>query len=74
MSAYGKVLSGGKAMTKGLTKGINDKLDGFAKEHGRRQTIATAVNNAFKQRNLSDNTTNNSNNGKFKTPSVPSKV
>jgi len=74
MSEYGKVISGGKAMSKGLSKGINDKLDGFAKENGRRQTIATAVNNAFKQRNLSDNTTNNSNNGKFQTPKVPSKV
>jgi hypothetical protein len=74
MSEYGKVISGGKAMSKGLSKGINDKLDGFAKENGRRQTIATAVNNAFKQRNLSDNTTNNSNNGKFQTPKVPSMV
>lgn len=72
--SYGKVISGGKAMSKGLTKGINDKLSALDGERNRRQTIATAVNNAFKQRNLSDNTTNNSDNGKFKTPKVPSKV
>jgi hypothetical protein len=74
MSGYGKVISGGKAMSKGVSKGINSKLDGFAKENGRRQSIATAVNNAFKQRNLSDNTTNNTDNGKFQTPKVPAKV
>lgn len=61
-------------MTKGLTKGINDKLDNLEDARERRKTIATAVNNAFKQRNLSDNTTNNTNNGKFQTPKVPSKV
>ena len=72
--SYGKVISGGKAMTKGLTKGINDKLDNLEDARERRKTIATAVNNAFKQRNLSDNTTNNINNGKFQTPKVPSKV
>jgi hypothetical protein len=27
--SYGKVISGGKAMTNGLTKGINNKLKGF---------------------------------------------
>ena len=74
MSGYGKVLSGGKAMTKGVGKGINDKLDHLEDARERRQTIATAVNNAFKQRNLSDNTTNNVKGGKFKTPSVPAKV
>ena len=29
MSGYGKVINGGKQMSKGLTKGINDKLEGF---------------------------------------------
>ena len=75
MSAYGKVISGGAKMSKGLTKGINDKLASFADGHSRAQTIATAVNNAFKVRHLSDQTTNGiSAGGKFKTPKVPSKV
>lgn len=73
--SYGKVLSGGKAMTKGLTKGINDKLSGFEGENKRRAAVAGAVRNAFTVRNLSDNTTNNvSKGGKFQTPKVPSKV
>jgi hypothetical protein len=73
--SYGKILSGGKAMTKGLSKGINDKLAGKAAEEGRRATVAGAVRNAFTVRNLSDNTTNNvSKGGKFQTPKVPGKV
>lgn len=72
--SYGKVISGGKQMAKGLTKGINNKLTTFADGHSRSQTIATAVNNAFKQRNLSDNTTNDVKGGKFKTPKLPAKV
>jgi hypothetical protein len=74
MSGYGKVLSGGKAMTKGVSKGINDKLDTLDVARKRRQVVATAVNNAFKQTNLSDNTTNNVKGGKFSTPKVPAKV
>jgi hypothetical protein len=74
MSAYGKVISGGKAMTKGVGKGINDKLDKQEDARERRKVVATAVNNAFKQRNLSDNTTNNVKGGKFSTPKVPAKV
>jgi len=54
---YGKVISGGKQMSKGLTKGINDKLEEFAETIPRQQMIATSVNNAFKQKNLSDPTT-----------------
>ena len=65
MSAYGKVISGGAKMSKGLTKGVNDKLAAFAAGHGRSATIATAVNNAFKVKHLSDQTTNNVNGGKF---------
>lgn len=72
---YGRVISGGAQMSKGLTKGVNDKLKTFADGHKRAATIATAVNNAFKQRNLSDDTTNGIHaNGKFKTPKVPAKV
>jgi hypothetical protein len=71
---YGTVISGGKQMSKGLTKGINDKLSGFSDENKRRATIATAVNNAFTVRHLSDQTTNNSNNGKFQTVKEKAKV
>ena len=74
MSGYGKVISGGAKMSKGLTKGINYKLEGFAQENGRRATIAGAVNNAYKVRTLSDQHTNNVNGGKFTKPSVPSKI
>ena len=75
MSEYGRVISGGAKMSKGLTKGINDKLSGFAKENDRRKTISTAVVNAFKVKNLSDNSTNNvSKGGKFTTPEKPQKV
>ena len=66
MSGYGKVISGGGKMSKGLTKGVNDKLASFAAGHSRAQTIATAVGNAFKVKHLSDQTTNNVNGGKFK--------
>lgn len=54
---YGKVISGGKPMTKGLTKGINDKLEEFAERHERPKMIAESVLNAFKQKNLSKPTT-----------------
>ncbi len=65
MSGYGKVISGGAKMSKGVTKGINDKLAAFAAGHSRAKTIATAVGNAFKVTHLSDQTTNNVNGGKF---------
>ena len=74
MSEYGRVISGGKQMSKGLSKGINDKLSGFEEENERRATIATAVKNAFTVRHLSDQTTNNSNNGKFQTIKEKAKV
>lgn len=72
--SYGKVISGGKQMSKGLTKGINDKLSGHAAQADRRAVVATAVANAFKVRSLSTPQTNNVNGGKFTKPSVPSKV
>ena len=74
MSEYGRVISGGKQMSKGLTKGINNKLSGFEEENDRRATIANAVKNAFTVRHLSDQTTNNSNNGKFQTVKEKAKV
>jgi hypothetical protein len=72
--SYGKVISGGASMRKGLTKGVNDKLSGFAEENKRRAVVAGAVRNAFTVRHLSDQTTNNSNNGKFKTVKEHAKV
>ena len=74
MSAYGTVISGGKQMTKGLTKGINGKLDGLEDRRERSQTIATAVNNAYKINTLSEQHTQNINGGKFTAGKRPSKV
>jgi hypothetical protein len=54
--SYGKIISGGKPMTKGLTN-INEKREEFAENHKRSAIIATSVNNAFKQTNLSEPTT-----------------
>ena len=74
MSGYGKIISGGKQMAKGLTAGINDKLAGFAKEQDRRKMVATAVGKAFNQNPLSDNHLNNIQGGKFTTPKLPKNV
>lgn len=72
--SYGKVISGGKQMSKGLTKGINDKLEGFAGENKRRAAVATAVKDVYKIRTLSDQHTNNVKGGSFEKPVVPKKV
>ena len=75
--SYGKVISGGKAMTSGLTKGINNKLKGFEDGHKRGQTLATAVGKAFNQNPLADNHLNNINVAaakKFTTPKLPTNV
>jgi hypothetical protein len=75
MSAYGRVISGGKQMSKGLTKAINDKLDTFAEGNGRAKTIAEAVNNAYKVNTLSSQHTDGVKQfGKFTKPSVPKNV
>ena len=74
MSAYGKVISGGAQMSKGLTKGINDKLDGIADRRERAQVIATSVVNAYKVNTLSDQHTQNIRGGKFTAGIRPSKV
>jgi hypothetical protein len=74
MSAYGKIISGGKAMTRGLTSGINEKLAGFAKEQDRRKMVATAVGKAFNQNPLSDPHVNDINGGKFTTPKLPKNI
>lgn len=74
MSAYGKVISGGAQMSKGLTKGINDKLEGIADRRERAQVIATSVVNAYKVNTLSDQHTQNIRGGKFTAGTRPSKV
>ena len=75
MSGYGKVLSGGAQMGKGLTKGINDKLKSRKDEIKHRDMVANAVSNAYKVDTLSSQHTNNIHKGdKFTKPSVPSKV
>jgi len=75
MSNYGQVLSGGASMRKGLTKNINDKIEGHNGDLKRKEMIAGAVNNAYKVNTVSSQHTNNVKNfGKFTKPSVPSKV
>lgn len=75
--SYGKVISGGKAMTNGLTKGINNKLKGFEEGHKRSALLATAVGKTFNQNPLSDNHLNNINVAaakKFTVPKLPKSV
>ena len=75
MSGYGKVISGGKQMSKGLTKGVNDKLATFADGHGRAKTIAQAVCDAYSVNTLSTQHTDGVKQfGKFTKPSVPKNV
>jgi hypothetical protein len=75
MSGYGKVINGGKQMSKGVTKGINDKLDGFADGNARAKTIATAVVDSYKVKTLSTQHTNDVKQfGKFTKASVPKNV
>ena len=74
MSGYGKVISGGAQVQKTGGKSINNKLSGFADENKRRAVVAGAVRQAFTVRHLSDQTTNNSNNGKFQTVKEKAKV
>jgi hypothetical protein len=74
MSGYGKVISGGAQVQKTGGKSINNKLSGFADENKRRAVVAGAVRQAFTVRHLSDQQTNNSNNGKFKTVKEHAKV
>ena len=59
MSGYGQVISGGARMTKGVTKGINDKLDSLEDRRESRESLAKTVTDAFKQKNLSAPTFNN---------------
>tara|TARA_R110000868_G_scaffold82690_5_gene233405 strand:+ start:1623 stop:1856 length:234 start_codon:yes stop_codon:yes gene_type:complete len=53
--SYGQVINGGAQMRKGLTKGINDKLEGFSKEQDRRKMLCDSVKKSFPEQHLSDN-------------------
>lgn len=46
-------------MRKGVSKGINDKLESLDAKREARKTLATAVNKAFKNTSLSEPTMNN---------------
>ena len=73
--SYGKVISGGASMRKGLTKGINEKVSSREKEYYRRDSVAAQVVDAYKTRVLSNQSINDVRNGdKFKKGTVPSKV
>lgn len=75
MSGYGKVITGGVQMRKGLTKGINNKLEQHPPEFARSQSIAKAVLDAYSVKNLSGPSTNEiSKGGKFKKAIQPTKV
>ena len=68
--SYGKIISGGKQMSKGLSKNINDKLDNFAAGHAHAASIAKAVNSAYKDGIVNDPHTNNVKGGTFTKPKV----
>jgi hypothetical protein len=71
---YGKVISGGASMRKGVSKGINDKLETLKAARSSRQITASAVADAFKVDTLSQQHTNNVNGGKFTKGTRPAKV
>ena len=72
--SYGKVISGGKQMSKGLSKGINDKLDGFADENKRRASVSQAVSSVYKAGVITSPHTNNVKGGSFSKPKIHSQV
>lgn len=74
MSSYGKVITGGARMTKGLSKGINDKLDSLEDRRERAQKIAGAVVDAYKVNTLSDQHVQNIKGGTFTKGVRPVKV
>ena len=74
MSGYGKVISGGDAMRKGLSKGINDKLSAREGEISRRERTAGVVRDAYKVNTLSDQHVQNIRGGSFTKGVRPAKV
>ena len=61
---YGKVISGGKQMSKGVSKPINNKLEGFAEGHAHGEDIAKRANKALAYEDFSDPHMNNVNAGR----------
>lgn len=61
-------------MRKGVSKGINDKLESLKSARASRQVTASAVAEAFKVNTLSEQHTNNVNGGKFTKGTRPEKV
>jgi len=50
---YGTIIDGGSPMRKGVTKEINDKLEGLAENRARGEKIANAVAKAYDVKTLS---------------------
>jgi len=74
MSCYGKVISGGASMRKGVSKGINDKLAAREGEIDRRERTAKAVKDAYKVNTLSEQHVQNIRGGSFTKGARPSRV
>jgi hypothetical protein len=66
---YGTIISGGAPMRKGVTKEINDKLEGLAENRARGAKIAKQVEEIYAVNTLSEQHTDGIHNpGKFKKP------
>ena len=66
---YGTIINGGAPMRKGVTKEINDKLEGLAENRARGEKIAKAVEEAYKVNTLSSQHTDNvKQRGQFEKP------
>jgi len=66
---YGTIINGGAQMRKGVTKEINDKLEGLAENRARGEKIAKAVEDAYKVNTLSSQHTDNvKQRGQFEKP------
>ena len=61
---YGRVISGGKPMTKGVDKPINSKLESFAESHAHGESIAKRAVEALGHENFSDQHIQNLNAGR----------
>ena len=61
---YGRVISGGKQMSKGVGKPINDKLESFAQGHSHGESIAKRAVKALGHEDFSDQHIQNINAGR----------
>jgi hypothetical protein len=61
---YGRIISGGKQMSKGVDKPINNKLETFAEGHAHSESIASRALKALGQEDFSDQHINNINVGR----------